>query len=429
MKPLVKIFIALSLFYSAGLFAQQVVLRTAVSPEEVWTGQKTVLTVDVLVDGGWAQIKKFDLASPDGVFMRQMETQGTRISEAIDGIDYTGQRYELMLFSRADGVIEIPAFPVDVEVKTWGAGGGTSIQQLQTPATSFIAKVPADAQGLPGLVSTTNMSADQSWVPESIELQTGDVIQRTINLQAVDVLGMLLTPVSFPRVDGVGVYQKEPTVADTYNRGELSGTREEAVSYVFEKPGLAEIPAVTLYWWNLSSETLEKITLDGLKVQVLPSTSTTDAESSQLDAGNRTYQWLLAGAFLCITVLVVLYRKRIMNAWASYAAKRQESEPMVFKRLLKSLRSRDAGSSLRDLMRWIDCIAYSTHSSLLNDFVEEYGDTELDQGVDELIRCANDGAPFTSPSAIIKPLKTARKEWKKESAGNKGVANVLPELN
>jgi hypothetical protein len=429
MKPLVKIFIALSLFYSAGLFAQQVVLRTAVSPEEVWTGQKTVLTVDVLVDGGWAQIKKFDLASPDGVFMRQMETQGTRISEAIDGIDYTGQRYELMLFSRADGVIEIPAFPVDVEVKTWGAGGGTSIQQLQTPATSFIAKVPADAQGLPGLVSTTNMSADQSWVPESIELQTGDVIQRTINLQAVDVLGMLLTPVSFPRVDGVGVYQKEPTVADTYNRGELSGTREEAVSYVFEKPGLAEIPAVTLYWWNLSSETLEKITLDGLKVQVLPSTSTTDAGSSQLDAGNRTYQWLLAGAFLCITVLVVLYRKRIMNAWASYAAKRQESEPMVFKRLLKSLHSRDAGSSLRDLMRWIDCIAYSTHSSLLNDFVEEYGDTELDQGVDELIRCANDGAPFTSPSAIIKPLKTARKEWKKESAGNKGVANVLPELN
>jgi hypothetical protein len=429
MKPLVKIFIALSLFYSAGLFAQQVVLRTAVSPEEVWTGQKTVLTVDVLVDGGWAQIKKFDLASPDGVFMRQMETQGTRISEAIDGIDYTGQRYELMLFSRADGVIEIPAFPVDVEVKTWGAGGGTSIQQLQTPATSFIARVPADAQGLPGLVSTTNMSADQSWVPESIELQAGDAIQRTINLQADDVLGMLLTPVSFPRVDGVGVYQKEPTVADTYNRGELSGTREEAVSYVFEKPGLAEIPAVTLYWWNLSSETLEKITLDGLKVQVLPSTSTTDAGSSQLDAGNRTYQWLLAGAFLCITVLVVLYRKRIMNAWASYAAKRQESEPMVFKRLLKSLHSRDAGSSLRDLMRWIDCIAYSTHSSLLNDFVEEYGDTELDQGVDELIRCANDGAPFTSPSAIIKPLKTARKEWKKESAGNKGVANVLPELN
>jgi hypothetical protein len=429
MKPLVKILVALGFFYSAGIFSQQVVLRTAISPEEVWTGQKTILTVDVLVDEGWAQIKKFDIASPDGVFMRQMETQGTRISEEIDGVDYTGQRYELMLFSRADGVIEIPAFPVDVEVKTWGAGGGASIQQLETPATSFIARVPADAQGLQGLVSTTSMSADQSWNPESIELQTGDAIQRTIKLQADDVLGMMLAPVSFSQVDGVGVYHKEPTVADIYDRGELSGTRQEAVSYVFEKPGLAEIPGVTFYWWNVSSEQLEKITLDGLKVQVLPTTSSIDAGSGQLEARNRPYLWLIFGAFLCMIALAVLYRKRIMNAWASYAAKRQESEPVVFKRLLKSLRSRDAGSSLRDLMRWVDCIAYSTHSSLLNDFVVEYGDTDLSQGVDELIRCANDGAPITSPSAIIKPLKTARKEWKKESARKTAVANALPDLN
>jgi hypothetical protein len=273
------------------------------------------------------------------------------------------------------------------------------------------------------------MSAEQTWEPELTELKAGDAIQRTIRMLADDVPGMLLTPVSFSRLDGVGVYQKEPTVADSYGRGELSGTREEAVSYVFENPGLAEIPAVTFYWWNVSSEQLEKITLDGLKVQVLPGASTIDADSGQLEASNRSYLLLLFAAILCISVLAVLYRKPIMNSWASYTATRQASEPMVFKRLIKSLRSRDAGPSLRDLMRWIDRIDYDTHSSLLNDFVVRFGDMELKQGVDDLIRCNNEDKSIASSSAIIKTLKSARKKWKKESARKKVVENVLPDLN
>jgi hypothetical protein len=429
MKTVLKILFTLSIFYSAGTFAQQVVLRSAISPQQAWIGQQAILHVDVLVDEGWAQVKKFYIDSPDNVFMRQMETQGTRISETIDGVSYSGQRYELMLFSGAEGVIKIPAIPVDVEVKNWGSGGDASIQQLQTPATSFTSRTPADTKGLQGLISTTDMSAEQTWEPEVNELKAGDTIQRTIRLQADDVPGMLLAPVSFSRLDGVGVYQKEPTVADSYGRGELSGTREEAVSYVFEKPGLAEIPAVTFYWWNVSSEQLEMIILDGLKVQVLAGSSTTDADSGQLKDSNRFSLLLLFAALLTITALAVLYRKPIMKNWASYTATRQASEPNVFKRLIKSLRSRDAGSSLRDLMRWIDRIDYDTHSLLLNDFVVKFGDAGLKQAVDDLIRCANNRTPISSSSAIIKPLKSARKEWKKESARKKVVGNVLPELN
>jgi hypothetical protein len=429
MKTVLKILFTLSIFYSAGIFAQQVVLRSAISPQQVWTGQKAILHVDVLVDEGWAQVKKFYISSPDNVFMRQMETQGTRISETIDGVPYSGQRYELMLFSSAEGVIEIPAIPVDVEVKTWGAGGGASVRQLKTPATSFTAKTPADTKGIQGLVSTTNMSAEQAWEPEPTEIKAGDAIQRTIRLQADDVPGMLLTPVSFARLDGVGVYQKEPTVADSYVRGELAGTREEAVTYVFEQAGPVEIPAAVFYWWNVSSEQLEKITLDGIKIQVLPGTATTDKSSGQLDASNRGYLLILFAAFLCITGLVVLYRKRIMNSWTTYTAARQASEPMVFKRLIKTLHSRAARPSLRELMRWIDHIDNSTHSPLLKDFVIRFGDIELKQGVDELICCTNEDKSIASSSSIIKALKSARKKWIKERARKKNDVNILPELN
>ena len=429
MKTLVRIFIALSLFYSTVLFAQQVLLRTSVTPEIAWIGQKVILNVDVLVNEGWAQILKLDTASPDDVYLLQMETQGTRISETIDGVSYTGQRYELMLFSRAEGVIEIPAIPVDVEVKTWGADGGTSVQQLQTPAASFTARAPADTKGIRGLVSTTQLSADQIWDPEAIELQTGDAIQRTIRLQADEVPGMLFAPVSFAQVEGVGIYQKEPTVADRYNRGELSGTRQEAVSYVFEQAGTVEIPAVNIYWWNVSAEQLEKITLDGLKVQVLPVSSASDADADLLEAKSRPYLLLAFGALLGIAALVLLYRERIKEYWAAYKAKRHDSEPAVFDRLIKSLRTRDARSSLRDLMRWIDRIDYSTHSPLLHEFIVKYGDTKLKQGVDELIRCVTEGNPIPSSSAIIKPLKRARKVWRKDSTRRQSVVKVLPELN
>ena len=134
--------------------ADPVILRTSVVPAEAWVGQRVLFHIDVLVEGGWAQIRKIGDVDVPGAHVMQTETQGTRISETIDGSAYTGQRYTLSIFPQREGAVEIPAFPVAAVVKTWGAGAKEQVYPKTTPEIQFASKLPADAKKLSGLIST-----------------------------------------------------------------------------------------------------------------------------------------------------------------------------------------------------------------------------------------------------------------------------------
>ena len=102
--------------------ADDIIFRSAVLPESPWVGQKASLNVDVLAKDGWAQLKKIHEIEVAGAYVLRLETQGTRLSEVIDGDSYTGQRYSFMIFAQRDGKLTIPPVPVDVEVTRWGSG-------------------------------------------------------------------------------------------------------------------------------------------------------------------------------------------------------------------------------------------------------------------------------------------------------------------
>ena len=198
------------------LAADAVILHAAVTPEEAWVGQKVVLHVDVLAKDGWAQLRKVADAEVDGAYMLRLESQGTRLGETIEGASYSGQRYEFMLFAQRDGKLTIPPAPVDVEVKTWGAGGGTRIERMSLPGVEFIARTPPGAAGLHGLVSTSSLKAKQNWNPETASAMVGDAIKRTITLRAEDVSGMAFAPMQYSEIEGVGIYPNEPAVDDNF---------------------------------------------------------------------------------------------------------------------------------------------------------------------------------------------------------------------
>ena len=122
--------------------AEDIVFRTSVTPEDAWVGQQILLQVDVLAKDGWAQLKKISETEVQGAYMLRLETQGTRLSETIDGDSYTGQRYEFMLFTQRDGNFVVPSMPVDVEVRQYGAGDGSKLSRMSLPVVEFATRTP-----------------------------------------------------------------------------------------------------------------------------------------------------------------------------------------------------------------------------------------------------------------------------------------------
>jgi hypothetical protein len=410
--------------------ADDLLFRTNVTPEDPWIGQQTLLKIDVLAKDGWAQLKKVGDLEIDGAYVMRLESQGTRLSEVIDGDSYTGQRYEFMIFAQRDGKLTLPATPVDVEVTRWGADGGKNLQRISLPVVEFTARTPPGGEGIRGLVSTHSLTASQDWDPATEDVKVGDAIRRIVTLRAVDVSGMAFAPLQHAAIDGVGIYPGEPTVEDKFNRGNLNGTRTETVTYVFEKTGDVEIPALVFSWWNVRNSELQRVELPGQSLQVAAGASGESGTAEDAVAGREPRSaWFVLGAIVITAVIAVFFGGGLMRRLAAWREARRESEATYFKQVMVSSRAGDQACVLRCTMRWLDHINTSSDPARLDQFLLKYGDEQSRQTAGEVLRSLGLNADASHAAQMASGLKRARTRWLRAQKQLQRAEEVLPALN
>jgi hypothetical protein len=415
---------------SSALAAGDIVLRSSVQPEKAWVGQRVILQIDVLGRDGWTQITRFDNVEIPGAYLMRTESQGTRLQENIDGTSYSGQRYEFSIYPQAAGTIEIPA--IDVELTTRAAGGetGSSVQQARVPAVTIRSNIPAGAENIRGLVSTSQLTAEQNWQSLDETLEVGDALERTVSLQAVDVSGMAFTPLEYGNIPGVSSYPAQPAVQDTSNRGSLNGTRTEVVTYVFEQAGEVQIPDVELSWWNLADSKLEQVILPGRLVRVVAgSVGPSGAGASPLKQLTKHYLVPIVIIFLLLVYALYFFRAALLKRWVDWRVVRKESEKEYFQRIVRSIRVKNSAEALRNIMRWLDRINDTREPAQLDVFITRYGDTRAKKVVDQLLHSVAVNDQLADPAQLLEVLSTARRNWRQARKQQQLDVNALPGLN
>ena len=405
--------------------AEDIIIRTSVTPDEVWVGQKAVMHIDVIARNGWAQIKKTRDTAIKGAYMMSVETQGTRISETIKGDTYTGQRYEFLIFPQAGGKIAVPPFPVDIEVKSWGVTPVNKISRLSTPGVEFNVRTPPGAEGIRGLISTSALTAEQKWVPDTAPEKVGDAIKRRIVFKAEDVSGMAFTPLEFRKMKGAGVYPGVPDVSDTTYRGTLSGERIEKVTYVFEEPGKFNIPEVVFFWWDIENKELKRIELPGRKFEITGTTATEE----RLQKNPGPVRLIIICVIALVLGIALILNRKLRHLIDSWKRSRSENEIAYFRRIIKAARSENAGATLRETMRWLDKINTGTGIARLDLFLNEHGDNRATRVTASLMECIKNNDSIPEIPSLVKSLKKARHKWKKSLNKVKKAEKILPELN
>jgi hypothetical protein len=418
----VRILALLWLLIPAQVLAQDgIVVRTSVTPERAWVGQRVILRIDVLAEDGWAQIPALGDLGINGAYVVRNETQGTRLSEGAS----TGQRYQLSVYPQVAGRLEIPALPVTVTVKRWGVGGGDEEHELLTPPTTLQTRIPPGAESVRGLVTSSSLVADQSWSAQPDTVQLGDAVTRTVTLRAENVSGMAFPPLRHGAIEGAGIYPGEPRVEDSFNRGSLSGERVETVTYVVEKPGAIRLPGIRVNWWNPESETLRIISLDGLDfVAIGTPDSVAAVVELPLDEARPRWPWFAGGAF----VLVAL-AWRLRGPLEAWRARRRQSEGRYFADAMRAVRSGDAGQGLNGLMRWLDRIEDGKTPARMDRFLDHHGDETACAEANRLLDCVGRGVRLDDAGKVVGAFSRARKNWRSSVRRRRAASAVLPELN
>jgi hypothetical protein len=417
-------------FASTGLAEDDIILRTSIAPKDsIWVGQQVILFVDVLGRDGWAQIKKMHSFEIKGAHVLRVQTQGTRLSESIEGVSYSGQRYEVLLFPQRAGEFTVPAISLDVGIKSWGDAAKNDATSMESAPFDFKANVPPGAEGLRGVISTKRLAASQKWNPESDVFKVGDAVKRSIVFEADDVSGMAFLPIRHEEIDGARIYPESPSVNDRVDRGDLiSGKRMETVTYVFEKKGVARLPDIKLTWWDLDDSELKKVNLPGMTLNIAPAPVAANAaeQEDRVYALSGALAWVLP--LVAVALLVTCRCGAIKRRWREWSVRRCDAETAYFHRFRKAAGSGTAKVALSELMRWLDRI--HDEPALLNLFIARYGDESLRRECEGMVSVAmeQDSANWNG-RRVVRAMAVARKRWQRTQRHRSSATKILPELN
>lgn len=317
-----------------ALAQQPVVVRTGVKPDTgAVVGQRVSLDVDVLFAGDMPRPPRVVVPEVAGAQILRFETQATTLSDRIDGVSYTGQRFEFALYARRGGTLTVPAAQVTLLDR---AGNPTGSSEGQ-PMTIEIA-VPRGVDATQPLIATTRAALQEQWSPApNGPFKTGDALVRTVTREADDVPAMAMPNLDFSAPDGVRLYVDPPLSEDRKDRGAVTGRRIDKVTYVFEAGGRFTLAGLEQAWWDLEAHQLHVERLPAVKVEVA-------APPAPIDP------WHFIVPMLALLVLLAAERRLepFVRTWyAERQARWRVSEPKAWRDLVMACR----GNDLRDIYR------------------------------------------------------------------------------
>lgn len=303
----------------------------------------------------------------------------TRYSRKIDGKSYNVFEMAYALFPQTSGEIQIPALAWEIKVAPtqrrsfFGSGGRYERKRKRTKAKTIQVKpqpsnYPADA---PWIIAS-NVTLKENWSQDIMQgITTGEPITRTLTLFAEGLLPSQLPPIldNNPKSAQLKTYADQPILNnDTTAKGIIS-QRIESAAMVASLPGQIVIPAVTMHWWDVATNSLKTLTIPEKTVTATrpegekgPLTSTA-APQENLNAKPQVSGPQTSGIWFWLSLFLLASNIFFLSLWwrlkyRRYEAESREqnlisdSEKQAFKKLKAACREENLPRIRQQLTVW-----------------------------------------------------------------------------
>jgi hypothetical protein len=196
-----------------------------------------------------------------------------------------------------------------------------------------------------------NVTIEETWLGGPPEFTVGEPVNRSIVISASGVAASLLPPLSDTPIDGAKTYQDPPIEDQTLTAEGIAATQTVVVGIVPTRPGLLQLPAIEIPWWNTRTDQLEVARIAAQTFNVTPSPKNQQAFSqpsnstassaipgamSAPTAAAPYWQYIAIGLFSLWMVTLLL--------WFAQSRRRPPSSPTE-----ERPRTIDQGQLLKDL--------------------------------------------------------------------------------
>ncbi|EEX16010.1 conserved hypothetical protein [Citreicella sp. SE45] len=264
--------LVLALLLPLRLAAQEEALAPQLLVEfpetEAIPGQFLNLRLTVLVPTFMPKPPQWPGFEAPNLIVRLPEGSTNPTSKRVNGETWSGITRRYRIAPMVPGDFTLP--PQQVQITYRNPGGLDDLTAtLTTGAIVFSGILPEGAEGLDPFLAASDLVLTQELEGTPEAMVPGDSLSLRLVAGVEGVSPMFLPPL-LPRValEGLAAYPDEPQLAETDDRGVLSGTRTESVTYVAEAGGGGTVPAVDLQWYDIDDGTVKTASVGPVTLQV-----------------------------------------------------------------------------------------------------------------------------------------------------------------
>jgi hypothetical protein len=340
-------------------------IEATLDREAVLVGQRAVLRVKVLTRTWYLEAPAFpETLTIENAIVLRPDSFAVNSTERNGRETFAAQTRSYAVFPVSPGTLEIPPIDVVLIVARDDASRSDPIT-LTTPALRLRVSIPEAARGLGLVVATPDLDVEQAWEGDRQGLRVGDALRRSITQRVTDSVAMVLPRPSFVAPQGTSAYPDRPEIDTRSERGALSGTRTDAVTYVFETDGEVVLPDIEILWWNLDGQRLEREVLTGTTITVAANpdlavdhlAAPEDAEADAPPAtGAQRLGWphaTFVAAALVILLILARYRQAILD-FVHVRLVRENVERDTWRDLQRAARTGEPATTFNAVLRWLD---------------------------------------------------------------------------
>ena len=411
------------LLYSAVHAEDTPIVRVVVEPGVVQVGETVNVQIMVLSPTWFPKPPAFPSFELPNLITRLPPDSSYPISERVNGKTWSGIVRNYQMFPLLGATFILAGEVIGVTY----ADPETSRPVKATvvvPTIEFSAVVPPGAASLNPYIAGKNFTLTREIEGDPAELEVGDALILRYIAELEGMPAIFLPPIArqleqrLKNTDGVSVYPKEPKIVE-----EQTATRTEVVTLVFEKGGNFVVPELWFDWWNSSSNTLERASVQELRLSVRGPLSTSTANEPE----PRAIPWrLIFGFGLALLLGTLLWRSAaiLRNGFTQYRAARRLTKPYAYRCLIREIRNKNANPAHQWLCVWVNRLSPDVD---VYQFVSLYGDDGLAKQIERLGReIYGGGSASVDWRALECGIEAARSKFRRNTA----VAPiVLPSLN
>lgn len=439
--------------------SEELFLEIEVNKDSIYVQEQLLFTVRLFYTINGIRNPQFtELEMPDTVI--QLIGSPNQYEKLIDGVRYGVYEKRYVIFPQRSGPLEIPDILFRGEV-TDGSSNFVFRNLNTRRVTAFIDGMtvdvkqrPAAAGNRPVWLPVSGLTLEDSWAPDTEELQIGDSVVRTITMVAEGLDGAVLPPFGTTDLDGANTYPDPAEIDRTFVSGEIVGTRVETMTIVPTIDGNLQIPEIAIPWWNIDTDQLQVTTIPAKTLTIGAIAGAAPAEQAVSSSGNleellamppvvdqemideqaeaeyieikaNWLRYLISAAFLIVLIsiyrLVIWPNQQLINHYLNAGRNRiteryspANNERVAYQQLLKTLKQKEMHHIRTHLVVWCDHFVGSRRIANMEDILQAQEATELHKHVQNLQtdlfrnRIGSDGQSF-DPAACIETVVTLRR--------------------